>query len=173
MATVLSLLAVLLLAGLAREEVLPKRKRDLIHDLKEGAGFILRHDLLRPILVTAIFFNTGWFVLQAIYVAYAVQNLDMTPTEVDITLGIIYGGGMLIGALIAPALARRVSFGTMILLGPIGGFSAAVIMLLTLWLPSVWITGLSFFLFGAGPILWTISTMTLRQAVTSMCGYPQ
>ncbi len=165
LATVLSILAVLLLAGLPREDVLPKQKRDLIHDLKEGAGFILRHDLLRPILVTAIFFNTGWFVLQAIYVAYAVQNLGMTPTEVGITLG-IYGGGMVIGALIAPALARRVSFGTMILLGPIGGFSAAVAMLLTLWLPSVSIASLSFFLFGAGPILWTISTTTLRQTIT-------
>ncbi|RWR05631.1 MFS transporter [Sinirhodobacter populi] len=165
LATVLSLLAVLFLVGLPREEVLPKQKRDLTHDLREGAGFILHHDLLRPILVTAIFFNTGWFILQAIYVAYAVQNLGMTATEVGVTLG-IYGGGMIIGALLAPALARRVSFGTTILIGPIGGFGAAVVMLLTLWLPSVWMAGLSFFLFGAGPILWTISTMTLRQAVT-------
>jgi hypothetical protein len=54
----------------------------------------------------------------------------------------------------------------MIVLGPIGGFSAAVIMLMTLWLPSVWLVSLSFLLFGAGPTLWTISTITLRQAVT-------
>ncbi|MFJ6327016.1 MULTISPECIES: MFS transporter [unclassified Rhizobium] len=165
LATTLSLLAVFCLAGLPRDEVLAKQKRDLLHDLKEGAGFVLRHDLLRPILVTAVFFNIGWFVLQAIYVAYAVQDLGLTATEVGITLG-IYGGGMIVGALMAPALARRVSFGTTILLGPIGGFGAALIMLLTLWLPSVWIAGLSFFLFGAGPILWAISTMTLRQAVT-------
>ena len=33
-------------------------------------------------------------------------------------------------------------------------------------MPSLYVAGLSFFLFGAGPILWTISTMTLRQAVT-------
>jgi predicted MFS family arabinose efflux permease len=165
LATTLSLLAVLCLAGLPREEVLPKQKRDLLHDIREGADFVLRHELLRPILVTAIFFNTGWFVLQAIYVAYAVQNLGMTATEVGVTLG-IYGGGMIVGALMAPALARRVSFGTTILLGPIGGFSAAFIMLLTLWFPSVWMAGSSFFLFGAGPILWAISTMTLRQAVT-------
>lgn len=165
LATILSLLAVLFLAGLPREDPLPKQQRNLIHDLREGAGFILRHELLRPILITAIFFNTGWFVLQAVYVAYAVQDLGMTATEVGITLG-IYGGGMIIGALFATALARRVSFGTTILLGPIGGFIAAVIMLLTIGVPSVWIAGLSYFLFGAGPILWTISTMTLRQAVT-------
>ena len=39
-------------------------------------------------------------------------------------------------------------------------------MLLTLWFPTVLLAGLSFFLFGAGPILWSITTMTLRQAVT-------
>ncbi|MBB6485912.1 MFS transporter [Rhizobium lusitanum] len=171
LATTLSLLAVFCLAGLPRDGVVAKHKRDLLHDLREGAGFVLRHDLLRPILVTAVFFNIGWFVLQAIYVAYAVQNLGLTATEVGVTLG-IYGGGMITGALAAPALARRISFGTTILIGPIAGFAAAFTMLLTLWLPSVWVAGLSFFLFGAGPILWTISTMTLRQAVTpnSMLG---
>jgi len=34
-----------------------------------------------------------------------------------------------------------------------------------LW-PQGWLAGLSFFLFGVGPILWTISSVTLRQTVT-------
>jgi hypothetical protein len=34
-----------------------------------------------------------------------------------------------------------------------------------LW-PTGLLAGLSFFLFGAGPILWTISSTTLRQTVT-------
>lgn len=165
LAALLSLLAALLLAGLPQEEAVRRQRREPMHDLREGARFILRHDLLRPILATAVFFNTGWFVLQAVYVAYATQDLGMTATEIGISLG-IYGGGMIIGAVIAPALSRRVSFGTLIVVGPIAGFGAAVVMLLTLWLPSAWMVGLSFFLFGAGPILWSISTMTLRQAVT-------
>lgn len=165
LATVLSLLAVLFLSRLPGEETLPKQKRDLIHDLGEGASFIVKHDLLRPILITAVFFNVGWFVLQAIYVAYAVQTLGMSATQVGITLG-INGGGMIIGALAAQVLARRVSFGAMILIGPTAGSSAAVVMLMTLWLPSVWTAVLSFFLFGAGPVIWTISTTTLRQTIT-------
>ena len=52
------------------------------------------------------------------------------------------------------------------MLGPLAGLVAAVIMLASLWLPSGVIAGASFFLFGAGPILWTITTTTLRQAVT-------
>ena len=165
LATILSLLTVLLLAGLPNEDGSRRQERNPMHDLKEGADFILRHDLLRPILATAVFFNTGWFMLQAVFVAYAVQVLGMTAAEVGMSLG-IYGGGMIVGAVIAPFLSRRVAFGTLILLGPIAGFGAALTMMLTMWLPAVWMVGLSFFLFGSGPILWSISTMTLRQSVT-------
>jgi len=39
-------------------------------------------------------------------------------------------------------------------------------MVLTLWVPSILLAGLSFFLMGAGPVIWVISTATLRQTVT-------
>lgn len=166
LATVLSILAVMLLRGLPASNAATRTgPRNLLHDLKEGAAFISTHDLLRPILITAIFFNTAWFVLQAVYVAYAVQNLGLSPAAVGITLG-IYGGGMVIGALVAPIVARELSFGMMIMAGPISGFCAALVMLLTIWLPNGLLPALSFFLFGADPVLWTIATTTLRQTVT-------
>ena len=165
LAAALSILALLLLAGLPNDEAPSGSRRDLMHDLKEGARFVAGHDLLRPILLTAVFFNLSWFVFQAIYVAYAVQNLGLNATEVGMTLG-IYGAGMIIGAVLAPVIARRVTFGTLILLGPLAGLGAAAVMVATPSIPSVYLVGASFFLFGLGPILWTISTMTLRQAVT-------
>src|SRR5215831_2896372 len=36
----------------------------------------------------------------------------------------------------------------------------------SLWLPTPLLAGLGFFLLGVGPILWVISTTTLRQSVT-------
>jgi predicted MFS family arabinose efflux permease len=51
-------------------------------------------------------------------------------------------------------------------LGPVTGFVAAVVMALTTIVPTPWLAGLSFFLLGVGPILWVISTTTLRQSVT-------
>ncbi len=164
-ATTLSLLAVVLLAGISEEKTEPRPRRNLLHDLIEGARFLTGHALLRPILVTAIVFNIAWFVLQAVYVAYAITSLEMTATGVGITLG-IYGAGMTIGAYAAPALARRLPFGVLITLGPLGGLLAALVMLLTVWFPSGALAGLSFFLFGAGPVLWSIATLTLRQAIT-------
>lgn len=166
LATGLSLMAVTLLLGLPeRNGTTPAVPRPLLHDLKEGAAFVATHDLLRPILITATFFNTAWFVLQAVYVAYAIQHLGLSPAAVGVTLG-IYGGGMVIGALAAPIVARRLSLGPMIVAGPLVGFCAALVMLLTIRVPGMALPALSFFLFGAGPILWTITTTTLRQAVT-------
>ncbi|WP_313067247.1 MFS transporter, partial [Achromobacter animicus] len=114
---------------------------------------------------TALFFNTAWFVLLAIYVAYAVDRLGLSPAGVGITLG-VYGAGMLAGALAAPWLARRLPFGAMIGAGPLSALLASFILLSTLVYPSGAWAAVGFFLFGAGPILWTITTTTLRQSVT-------
>jgi len=39
-------------------------------------------------------------------------------------------------------------------------------MVLTIWVPVGWLAGASFLLIGTGPIVWMISTATLRQTVT-------
>ena len=73
---------------------------------------------------------------------------------------------MVVGALLATRVMRRVSFGTVIGLGPVTGFAAAITMALTTIVPAAALAGVSFFLLGVGPILWVISTTTLRQSVT-------
>src|SRR5437764_5875094 len=78
----------------------------------------------------------------------------------------MYGVGMVVGALVATRVMQRLQFGTVIGLGPVTGFFAAVVMALTIFIASPWLAGLSFFLLGVGPILWVISTTTLRQSVT-------
>ncbi|MGE8617120.1 MAG: MFS transporter [Achromobacter spanius] len=168
LATTLSLLAAALLAGLPRDGSArngnPAHRHPLT-ELREGAAFVATHPLLRPVLITAVFFNTAWFVLQAVYVVYAIERLGLNATGVGITLG-VYGGGMLAGALATPWLARRLSFGAMIAAGPLSALAASVLLLFTLAYPSGVVAAAGFFLFGAGPILWTITTTTLRQAVT-------
>lgn len=164
-AATLSLVAAVLLAGLPPDLPRPAARRHLLAELREGAAFVATHPLLRPVLITAVFFNTAWFVLQAVYVVYAIERLGLSAAGVGITLG-IYGGGMLAGALAAPWLARRLSFGAMIALGPLSALAASGVLLSTLAWPSGIRAGAGFFLFGAGPILWTITTTTLRQAIT-------
>jgi predicted MFS family arabinose efflux permease len=164
-ATALSVLAVLLLAGLHEPPRPSTVRRDVLREVRDGAELVLAHPLLRPVLVTAIFFNVSFVVMQAVYVPYAVHQLGLTASGVGITLG-TFGVGMVVAALLAPRITRLLPFGSVVAIGPLAGLASALVMVLTLWLPSAPLAALSFFLIGAGPLLWTISTTTLRQAVT-------
>jgi predicted MFS family arabinose efflux permease len=165
-AAALSIVAALLLASLdepAREK--KSASRHPVQEIKEGAAFVFRHPLLAPIFVTQFIFNTAFFLLLAIFVPYAVHHLGLSATTVGVTLG-MFGVGMVVGALLAPRIIGALRFGTVIAIGPLAGLAGAIVMALTIWLPMAWLAGLSFLLLGAGPILWIISTTTLRQSVT-------
>ncbi len=134
-------------------------------ELREGARFVLRHAWLRPMLLTGAIFNIAWFVLQAGYVPHAVRALGLGAQGVGLTLA-MYGAGMVAGALLTPRIAARTSPGRAIRVGPFSAVLAAVLMASTLRWPSAALAALSLFVFGAGPMVWTISSTTLRQGVT-------
>lgn len=168
-ATTLSGIAVVLLLRMnepARQAPTKRSPRSCpLKDLTEGGRFVLTHALLRPILVTAVFFNIAFFVLQAIYVPYAHDELGLSAGEIGITLA-LYGVGMVAGALLSGGIMRRFAFGHVILIGPFMGLAASLVMALTIVVPNPILAGSSFFLIGMGPIVWTISSSTLRQVVT-------
>jgi predicted MFS family arabinose efflux permease len=165
-ACALSVGAVFLLMRLVEPER-PRmaQARSPLREVREGAAFVFTHPLLMPVFITQVVFNTAFLMLQAVYVPYAINTLGLSAGSVGATLAAL-GAGMVIGALLATSLARRLSFGTMVAIGPVAGVCSALAMLLTLWVPSAWLAGISFFLIGAGPVLWVISTGTLRQSVT-------
>jgi predicted MFS family arabinose efflux permease len=162
----LSIGAVILLSGLAEPaRAVVVRRRNPWQEIKEGAAFVFHHDLLRPVFVTQFIFNTASFLILAVFVPYAVRQFGLSAASIGIVLG-MYGVGMVVGALVATRVMKFVSFGHVIGLGPVAGLAAAGIMALTTLFPTPLLAGLSFFLLGAGPILWVISTATLRQSVT-------
>ena len=165
LATMLSLAAVGLLARLWEPARTPAPPRHALLEIRDGARFVWHDVLLRPILLTGIAWNIAWFVLQAAYVPYAVRVLGLSAQAVGVTLG-CYGAGMVVGALGAPRVIGAMPFGRAIQLGPAVSVLAMAAMVGTLAVPRGVLAGLSFFLFGAGPIIWTITTTTLRQAVT-------
>jgi len=165
LAALLSSGAAFLLARLSEQTRQVKAAGRLLDDLKEGTAFVFRHRLLFPVFLTQVIFNTAFFVIQAVYVPYAVHRLGLSASTVGATLA-TYGAGMLVGALLAARITRLLPFGSVIAVGPIAGLAAAIVMVLTIWIPSPLLAGLSFFLLGIGPIIWVISTTTLRQIVT-------
>jgi predicted MFS family arabinose efflux permease len=164
-AAALSIIAVVLLAGIFEPvRQLPPRRHPM-QEIKQGAAFVMHHPLLRPVFITQFIFNTASFLILAVFVPYAVRRLGLSAFGVGTTLS-MYGVGMVVGALLATRTMRRLPFGTVIGLGPVTGFVAAMVMALTTLVPTPWLAGFSFFLLGVGPILWVISTTTLRQSVT-------
>ncbi len=164
-AAALSVIAVVLLSGIDEPARVPVPRRHPLQDIKEGANFVLHHPLLRPVFVTQFIFNVAFFALLAVFVPYAVRHLDLSAAGVGTTLA-MYGVGMVIGALVATRVLARLPFGIVVALGPVTGFVAAMVMALTIFVPTPLLAALSYFLLGAGPILWVISTTTLRQSVT-------
>lgn len=161
----LSLAAVALLAGLDEPPRPVRPASRLAADLAEGIRFVGRHRLLRPIFAGQIVFNTAFFAMQAVYAPYAIGTLGLSPAAVGGTLA-VYGVGMVAGALAAPRLMATLPFGVVIGIGPVSAVLASLAMVATRWGPGVPLAVVAFFLVGIGPILWSISTTTLRQAVT-------
>jgi predicted MFS family arabinose efflux permease len=164
-AAALSLAAVALLARIREPSRRRQEPKHPLEEIRAGVAFVLRHQLLRPILLTQFVFNIALFLIMAIYAPYAIHHLSLSAAEAGLTLS-AFGVGMVIGALAAPRIMSKLPLGTVIAIGPVCGFAAALVMVLTIFLPSGWLAGLSFFLMGAGPIVWVVSTTTLRQTVT-------
>jgi predicted MFS family arabinose efflux permease len=161
----LSVAAVLCLRGIAEPARAAMPARHPLLELQDGAKWVWQSDLLRPMMFCSIVWNISWFMLQAAYVPYAINDLGLDASGVGVTLA-LYGVGMILGALLAPRVVRALPFGQAILLGPYFSVLAAITMALTLYWPQGWLAALSYFFFGVGPIIWTITSTTLRQTVT-------
>ena len=132
-----------------------------------GSG---KSSLLRAIAACAMAWNFSWFVLMAVFVLFAVNTLGLTPAQTGIALG-AQGLGMLLAALAAPMIHTRLRLGIMILLGPATSlFAAFAIGATTLMRGDAAFMMLlaGFFLFGFGPMLWTIGQTSLRQAIVPL-----
>src|SRR3954470_23892000 len=148
-AAALSVIAVILLAGIFEPVRQVAARRHVVQDIVEGATFVFRHPLLRPVFVTQFIFNTASFTILAVFVPYAVRHLGLSAQGVGTTLA-MFGVGMVVGALFATRLMRALPFGVVIALGPIVGFAAAVVMATTTIAATPLLAAFSFFLLGAG-----------------------
>ncbi|MEY2954238.1 MAG: hypothetical protein RLZZ401_2325 [Pseudomonadota bacterium] len=165
LAALLSVSAALLLWRLVEPARAVAPARHPLLELQDGARLVWQHALLRPVLLTAVAWNLAWFVLQAAYVPYAVRVLGLSASTVGLTLA-AYGAGMVLGALLAPRIVACLTFGQAVLLGPFVSVLSAATLLATWAWPTGWLAAWAFFLFGLGPIIWTITSVTLRQTVT-------
>ena len=165
LAAALSVLAVLMLLRLPEPPRATPTEHQVLVELRDGARLVWRHPLLRAVLLTSVAWNIAWFVLQAVYVPYALRRLGMDASAVGVTLACL-GAGMMAGAILAPRITHALPYGIAVILGPLCSVLAIGAMLATLIWPSAMLAALSFTIFGAGPMIWIITSTTLRQTLT-------
>lgn len=165
LAFLLSIVSAVFLICLPKEPLIEKSGRNVIQELCDGLIFLIKNKYLMPITITAFVFNLSQYLLLSIFAYYVINNLSFTSFEVGASLSLI-GLGMLIGSFLYKIISKKINFGLQLTLGPISAFMASILMFLILIYSAKILVFVAFFFFGFGPIIWTISTVSLRQLVT-------
>jgi hypothetical protein len=131
----------------------------------EGLRYIAGHDYLGNIAATTATANLFGNIAGAIFAVYAYRELALQPAAVG-TIGGLGGAGVLVAALLASRVQRRLGVGRTIVLtaalsGPIG-------LLVPLAVPetALLLLSLSLFLGSLNNVLYNIAQVSLRQAIT-------
>jgi MFS family permease len=137
----------------------------MLRSIREGLAYVGRHRLLRSIAACTgtanLFGAVGWSVL----VLYAVQVLGLTPG----TIGIVFGVGsigFLIGALLPDRIQRRIGLGPAIVASAfVAGLALFLVPLAPQASPLPFLLA-SQVLVGMGQVVYNVSQVSLRQAIT-------
>lgn len=146
----------------------PAPRPPLARHLGEGFRYVLRHPVIRPLMLCAATLNLAQGVLDAVLIYFLSKNLGLTPAQV----GLVFMGsnaGFLCGALFGERLARRLGIGRSALLAAALAGAGLLLLPCAVLVASAWTVPLLMaarFVFGFGELLFYVQHITLRQAVT-------
>lgn len=134
-------------------------------NISRGLRFTLGNLWLKPILYISMLFNLGWYMLLGVIVAWANNELGISTFGIGAMFA-CYGIGMIAAATFMNRRGSAIPTTMLVQLGPWCGFAFATLIATTLIINVPALLFIAFFLIGTGPIIWTITTITIRQAVT-------
>lgn len=102
----------------AAEPAVEEERSGLLRSLRQGFGFVLRDEFIRPELLCVATINLFNFVFHAIFVLYATRELGVSPGLLGIVLGAGAVGGI-VGALLAVRIERLIGIGAAFTLGTV------------------------------------------------------
>ncbi|MGD9701670.1 MAG: MFS transporter [Acidimicrobiia bacterium] len=130
-------------------------------ELREGVGWLWRHELLRPMAIILGVMNAAGMVSFATFVLFAQEVLGVGPLLFTV-LGMGGALGGIVGGTFASAMSRRLGSGTCLGLTLAGSAIVAAVIAVTSWWPVVFVMFTAFSLLG---ILWNVITVSLRQTI--------
>ncbi len=140
-------------------------RRSFTGDLVEGMLFLLGEPCLRALALCSLTWNIALFAMSALLVLYLARDLGLSAAEIGLVFA-VDGIGMVLGAFAAPAIARRIGIGRSIVLGPAVGVAGIALILAATPATAIALLVAGRFLFGFGPIIFSVTQTSLRQSVT-------
>jgi Na+/melibiose symporter-like transporter len=90
----------------------------LVRQALDGLRFVARHSVLRASLGCTTTINFFTFIAQALLILYASRTLGLSDAVIGLALGIGAAGGI-VGAVVAPRIARVIGIGRTIMVGAV------------------------------------------------------
>ena len=143
----------------------PAQREALIQRLAKGAGFVLRHPMLLPITLCAVFWNFAFSMLVVLAVPVITQAHGGEATLFASAMA-AFGLASVAGTFVAGRVAGSLTPRIVLMFGP-GSSALAALMLLALpeGNPGPLLMA-AFFVLGFGPSMWLVTQNTVRQLVT-------
>jgi len=142
----------------------PAGSTRLRDEIAEGARFVWRHPLLRPLAIMLGLQNMAFSAAFSIFVLFAVAPGPMGLSKAGYgILTATLGVGSLLGSWLAPATERRLGRVRTLVLSVVlnaAALVAPVVTALPVPIGASWLAG------GAGIVLWNVVTVSLRQRIT-------
>jgi MFS family permease len=133
-------------------------------EIAEGARFVWRHPVLRPLAIMLGIQNMAFAAVFSVLVLFAVTPGPMGLSEAGYgVLLATFGVGSLLGTWLAVPAERRLGRVRTLVLSVVLGAATLVVPVLT---ASPVLVGISFVVCGLEAVLWNVVTVSLRQRIT-------
>ena len=146
-------------------EMQPPARSHVVKRIAEGGAFVLRHRLLLPISLCAIFWNLAFAALLVVLVPAIQHVYGMDPGAFGIGLS-AFGLAMICGTWIMGRFADRIAPNLILIFGPGSSVLAALGMALIPAGSAPLLFYACAFLLGFGPSMWLVTQNSVRQLVT-------
>jgi MFS family permease len=158
----------LFLFGIKREEQLPERTHEekprMRGELAEGVRYVLGHRYLRWIAASTATFNFFGSIMFAIYLVYAVRELELSPTAIGFIFA-VGNIGYLAGALVTGRISERLGVGPAIVLGAATGAASLLIPIAPQASPIPFLIAAQAITSFGLPV-YNVTQVSMRQAIT-------
>ena len=130
-------------------------------DIREGVAWLWRHPLVRPLAISLAVLNLVGAAVEANYVLFAQEILDLGPVGFAVLTSVLGVGGLLGGLCAAGVVARLGTARSLLLLIGLEVTAHTTAALAS----NVYLVGAGSVAVGFGSVVWNVTTVSLRQSL--------